>query len=142
MNSEPAVTTYLISEPFDKAYKSVRQALAQAGLSIVGGLDVSERMRRELRLGFSPCRILVVDSPYLLLEATALDRSGAALLPIHVVVSARGDSQTLVHWMDVSAIEPAKLPAGLAAPLSKLHSLLSRAIEQIALRQEFYPAVS
>ena len=130
--TDPAVTAYRISEPFDRALRAVREALARAELSVVTEVDVSARVKRELNLGFVPCRILLVDSPCLLLEAAALDRAAAALLPLHVVLSARGP-ETLVHWMCPAAIEGVRLPMGAAAPLLKLQAMLTRAMERIAM---------
>ncbi|HWC98419.1 MAG TPA: DUF302 domain-containing protein, partial [Candidatus Sulfopaludibacter sp.] len=95
------VTSYLIDAPFEQALPVLRQALEAGGLSVSGEMDLSERIHRQLGLGFGACRVLLVDSPYLLLEALALDRSAAALLPLHVVVSGRGDV-TCVHWMNLS----------------------------------------
>jgi uncharacterized protein (DUF302 family) len=141
MNSEQAVIAYSVSEPFDRALRTIRQALAGGGLSITGELDVSNRIRREFNIGFERCVILLVDSPALLLEAVALDRAAAALLPLHVVVSSR-DSQTMIHWSNPTAVEGIRLPAGAAAPIAKLLSLLSHTLEQIAMRCELYPAIS
>lgn len=139
--NRPAVTAYLMVEPFAKALERVRESLQRADLSIVAELDVSERIKRQLCLGFAPCRILLVDSPYLLLEALALDRSAASFLPLHVVISGRG-AQTLVQWMSAGAIEHGKLPVGTAGPLEKLQQRLSLALQGIAIRQEWFQAVS
>ena len=132
MHSEPAVTTYRISEPFDRALRAVREALARADLSIVAEVDVAARVKRELNLGFVPCRILLVDSPCLLLEAATLDRAAAALLPLHIVLSSCG-AETLVCWMSPTAIAGVRLPMAAGPPLLRLQSILSRAMEQIAM---------
>jgi uncharacterized protein (DUF302 family) len=139
MQREPAVTTYLISEPFDRALKTVREALIKNGLTISSELDVTTRIRRLLNVDSSPCRILLVDSPCLLLEATILDRAAAVLLPLHVVVCGHG-SQALVHWINPVTIEGARLPAATSAPLAKLQSLVSRSLERIGMRQDLYAA--
>lgn len=132
MHGEPAVTTYRISEPFDRALRAVREALIRAELSIVSEVDVSARVKRELNMGFVPCRILLVDSPYLLLEAATLDRAAAVLMPLHVVLSARGP-ETLVYWICPTAIEGVRLPMAATPPLLKLQTTLTRAIERIAM---------
>jgi uncharacterized protein (DUF302 family) len=135
MNSEAAVTTYMISEPFEKALKAVRKALAGNDLSIDAELDVSARIHRELHTGFTPCRILLVDSPCLLLEAATLDCSAAVLFPLHVVVTGHS-SQTVIHWMNPAAIEGVRLPTGAAAPLAKLQSLMTHSLERIAMQRD------
>src|SRR4051812_8095901 len=109
MNGEPAVTAYLIPEPFERALKAVREALHRGEVSVAAELDVSARIQRELNIGFGPCRILLVDSPCLLLEACTLDRAAVALLPLHVVLCGRGP-QTVVHWMSAAALGGARLP--------------------------------
>jgi uncharacterized protein (DUF302 family) len=139
MNSEPAVTTYLIAEPFERALKAIREALARNDLSVATELDVAARVKRELNIGFTPCRILLVDCPFLLLEAATVDCAAAVLFPLHVVVSGRGP-QTQVHWMNPAAIEGLRLPTGAAVPLTKLQSLVSRALERIAMRRDIYQA--
>jgi uncharacterized protein (DUF302 family) len=119
----------------------VREALARTELSVTAELDVSDRIQRQLGLGLAPCRILLVDSPYLLLEAVALDRSAAVLLPLHVVVAGRG-TQTVMHCLNPPALAGAELPAGTAAPLARLQTQLERVLESVAIRQDSYqPAV-
>ena len=137
MNSEPAVNAYLISEPFERALKVVRDALGRSELSIAAELDVSARIKRELNIGFGPCRILLVDSPCLLLEACTLDRAAAALLPLHLVLCGRGP-QTMVHWMSPAGLGGVRLPTGAAAPLMKLESLVARSIQRVAMRRDIY----
>ena len=138
MTHESAVTVYTIAEPFDKALPSVREALLTGGLSISGEIDLSERILRQLGLDFGPCRILLVDSPFLLVEAIALDRSSAVLLPLHVVVSGR-DSLTHVHWMSLSGMRQVRLPAGADAPLAKLHAELLRVLDGVAQKESAWP---
>ena len=116
MPSDPAVTAYLISEPFDRALRTVREALSKSDLQVVTELDVSARIKRELNIGFGPCRVLLVDSPCLLLEAATLDRSALVMLPLHVVLCGRG-TQTRVHWLNPAALGGVRLPVGAAAPL-------------------------
>jgi uncharacterized protein (DUF302 family) len=141
MHSEPAVTTYLVAEPFDRALKAIREALARDDLRVASELDVAARVKRELNIGFTPCRILLVDSPFLLLEAATVDCAAAVLFPLHVVVSGRGP-QTQVHWMNPAAIEGLRLPTGAALPLAKLQSLVSHALERIAMKRDIYQTVS
>jgi uncharacterized protein (DUF302 family) len=137
MHSEPAVAAYMISEPFNRALGTVREALSKTDLQVVTEVDVSARIKRQLDIGFGPCRVLLVDSPYLLLEAITLDRSAVALLPLHLVLCGRGP-QTLVHWMNPAALGGVRLPAGATAPLLKLQALVARAIESVAMRHDIY----
>jgi uncharacterized protein (DUF302 family) len=137
MSGEPAVNEYLVADPFDRALKAVRETLVKSELSIAAELDVSARIRRELNLGFGPCRILLVDSPCLFLQACTLDRAALALLPLHVVLCGRGP-QTMVHCMSPALIGGGRLPAGAAAPLLKLQAMVARSIQRVAMRRDVY----
>ncbi|MDR3703106.1 MAG: DUF302 domain-containing protein [Candidatus Sulfopaludibacter sp.] len=138
MIHEAAVTVYTVADPFERALPAVREALAAGGLTISGEIDISERIRRQLGLDFGPCRILLVDSPYLLVEALALDRSAAALLPLHVVISGR-EPVTHVHWISLAGMRQARLPAGAEAPLAKLHAELLRVFDGMARKDHDWP---
>lgn len=128
MMTDATLTVFSISEPFSKALSKIRESLTAANLCIAGELDVSARIRRELGLTFEPCRILLIDTPILLLESVALDRAGATLLPLHLVVFANGQS-THVEWRNAGP--------GALAPRLKLQNALCRALERIASRQDF-----
>jgi uncharacterized protein (DUF302 family) len=141
MTGDPAVTTYSMAVPFDRAIKEIREALIRNGVSILTELDISTRLRRELGIGFTRCRILLVDSPYLLLEAATLDGSAATLFPLHIAVS-DGGACTLIHWINPAIIEGARLPTGALAPLVKLQSLVTRSLERIAMRRDIYQVSS
>ena len=132
------MTSYLIDAPFDKALDSVRHALTSVGLSISGELDIAHRIRRQLGLGLGGCRVLLVDSPYLLVEALALDRSAAALLPLHLVVSGRG-AATHVQWVNLAHMRQAGLPISAEAPLAKLQSELLRALDTVGSQETGWP---
>ena len=135
MSQEPGVTAYSIAEPFGRALPKVREALVHAELCIFGELDVAQRIHRELSLGFEPCRIILVDTPYLLLESVTLDRSGALVLPLRLLVYASG-SLTRIQWLNLDTLEGSNLPACAAGPLHKLQNTLCRAFEPIALRAD------
>jgi hypothetical protein len=115
----------------------VREALSRTDLQVVTELDISGRIKRELNIGFGPCRVLLVDSPCLLMEAATLDRSAMVLLPLHIVLYGRGP-QTRVHWMSPAALAGVRLPAGAAAPLNKLQALVARTLERVAMRHDVY----
>ena len=135
MSSETAVTEYLISEPFDRGLKVVRESLVRSELRIAAELDISATIRRELSIALGPCRILLVDSPCLLLEACTLDRAAAALLPLHIVLCGRGP-QTIVHFMSPAVLGSVRLPAGATAPLVKLHAMVMKSIQRVAMRRD------
>jgi uncharacterized protein (DUF302 family) len=94
MTGEQDTATLIIRKPLNEAVKLLRSALAEGGLEIAADLDMAGRIRKALRIGFPPCRVLCVDCPVALLEALALDRSAAVLLPLHLVVTGQ-DSRRL-----------------------------------------------
>jgi uncharacterized protein (DUF302 family) len=128
--------TYMREEPFDHALKSIREALEREDLRVPLEMDLTARIKRELRVSLAPCRILFVDCPALLLEAAALDRSAAAFLPLHVAVSGLGP-QTGIHVIGPSVISS----TAASSALSKLQTRIIRALGEIAARQRVYELV-
>jgi len=128
---EAAVTcTYLIQEPFDRALKSIREALAKEDLRAPLELDVAVRINKELGVSLAPCRLLFVDCPVLLLEAATLDRATVVYFPLHLAVAGLGQ-RTSVHL----AGPPGVSRAASSSPLDQLQARVIRALERIATRQ-------
>lgn len=125
---------YVIPEPYERALKLIREALAREGLEIPIELDVSGRIRKKLGISLAPCRLLCVDSPMSLVEAVAVDPAGAVYLPLHLVVSGRGP-QTTLHLPSQGALQRCEAPVGVKVPVSKLHARLSRVLQRIGGRQ-------
>ena len=135
MCTNHTVMTYRIPEPFERALKSVREAVTRRGLSVPFELDISRRINRELGIALAPCRVLYVDHPLLLVQAMALDGSAAGWLPQQVVVSGRGP-QTLVQ-----VVQPAGSRSNGSeqeSPVEKVRSRLSRALQAVAMRESDY----
>jgi uncharacterized protein (DUF302 family) len=133
MTGETAATTYSIPEPFDAALKLIRAALARAGLSVLGELDISRRIQRSLGIGMAQRRVLYVCSKQSCLEAINVCPWVGILLPLHLVVSARG-GQTEIHLLS-------SLPPNSGDPLvsaaNGLQDGVSRAIEKIAMQRSY-----
>ena len=102
MTGDPETATLIMQQPVNEALKMIRRALAEGGLAIAADLDMASRIGKALRIDFPPCRVLCVDCPVALLEALALDRSAAVLLPLHLVVAGQ-DGFTLVHLLNPAA---------------------------------------
>jgi len=118
-----ATTTYWVAGSFEETIHVLREALAVENLQLAGELDVAQRLREKLLIGTAPCRVLFVTA-----KASG-DARAAALLPLHIVISAAG-SQTEIHMMR-------RLPAqdGLSAMvLRQLQTRVARAIEKIGMR--------
>ena len=123
MAAESATTTYYIPEGFDSAVRAVRRVLAEAGLKVSNELDMAGRLQRRLQVHTQGCKVLFV-SP----GATRWkDLGAAALTPLHVVISERGDH---------SEIHILRVPYGDddLGSMADLRAQIADAIERIAMR--------
>ena len=136
MTGEQEPVTLIVRQPLNQALRSIRRALAEGGLEIATDLDMAGRIRNALRIDFPPCRVLGIDCPVALLEALALDRSAAVLLPLHLVVAGR-DGFTLIHLLNPAAALYGGLPVTARAAVSKLQARVAQAVESVSTRQ--YP---
>jgi uncharacterized protein (DUF302 family) len=135
------IATYRLPEPFERAAKLLREALARDELRTPIEMDVSGRISRELGIGLAPCRLLGVDCPLILLEAITLSGSAAVLLPTHVLVYGRGP-QTIVHVLRPASPTAPDISAETANPAIKLQTRISRVLERIAMREDLCIAAS
>jgi uncharacterized protein (DUF302 family) len=136
----PMIATYRLPEPFERAVKLLREALARDELRTPMELDVSGRISRELGIGLAPCRLLGVDCPLILLEAITLDGAAAVLLPMHILVYGRG-TQTIVHVFRPASPAGPDIPVETAIPVIKLQTRIARVMEKIAMREELCGAI-
>ena len=135
MNSVDAGVTRVIPESFEKSLALIRRLLAAAGFTVVEEFDMSREPYFQLGVASRSCVVLLVDTPVLLFEAIALDRSAAAFLPLHVVIS--GDRDTsYVHWADPMTSSGLRPPAPARGALDEAYrritetlSALSQAVE-------------
>jgi uncharacterized protein (DUF302 family) len=135
MNSTPATVSYAINNRFEQALRILRIALLTENLGILGELDLSQQLQRDLGVGLFPCKVLMVAEPYSLLETMTFDPRAIVYLPLHLVVC-RQESQTMVHCHNPLTLSECGLPAGAKAPLSKLQAQISKVLEKIATRQD------
>ena len=133
MTGEAAATTYSIPESFEEALKLIRAVLARAGLSVVGELDIAGRIQRSLGIGMAQCKVLYVGANQSILEAINVCPAVGIFLPLHIVVSARGE-QTEIHFM---ASLPSNSGDPLVSPVNGLQDEVSRAIEKIAMHRSY-----
>jgi uncharacterized protein (DUF302 family) len=133
MTGETAATTYSIPESFEAALKLIRAALALAGLSVPAELDISGRIQRSLGIGMAQCKVLYVGANQSILEAINVCPAVGIFLPLHIVVSARGE-QTEIHFM---ASLPSNSGDPLVSPVNGLQDEVSRAIEKIAMHRSY-----
>ena len=113
---------------FDGTLRSLKQGFRKAGLTIVQQFSLSDRTAAR------KCVLLLVDSPLLLFEAVALDRSAAAFLPLHVVVT--GDQQqSRVRWGHPMETLGFRLSPTATAPVEALYSSLTEVIGAVVSRR-------
>lgn len=124
-----------VAERFDKALKTIRLALAEGDLSVVGEIDVTARPAWSASRKAGASRLLLVDSPLLVFEALALDRAAGVFFPLHLLVSASGE-ETLVSWPEPSVLLDLRLPAGAAEPLDELRARVTAALDTITSPSE------
>ena len=127
MPAESATTTYYIPESFDGAVRAVRRVLAEAGLTVSNELDMAGRLQRRLQVQTQPCKVLFV-SPG---AKRWKELGAAALTPLHVVISERGDHSEIHILRGPGAADVAE---GSLAELGKLRAQIADAIERIAMR--------
>ena len=122
---------FVLDTPFDSALARIRRAIRDDQLCIAAEIDTAKRVKRALQIQVSPCRLLLVDNPRFMLEATAIDRASGIFLPLHLVVSGAG-SRTLVHMLSPDFVQYGDLPIGIRAPVAGLQQQLLRMLRRIA----------
>ena len=132
LNSRPTVT-FVLEESFEPALKTLRRALAEDQLCIIVELDAAKRIRHALNIVVSPCRILLVENPLFMLEATAIDRSSAVFIPLHLVVSGSG-ARTLIHVLGPQHSQLRDFPIGVRIPLTRIQDQLLGTLGKVADR--------
>jgi uncharacterized protein (DUF302 family) len=125
--------TYVISEPFDKAVKLIRSALAETELGVVGEFDTTEAFGKDPEKKSKQSRILLVDCPLLVFEAQALDRSAGVFFPLHVLVRADAD-RTQVSTVSSRELFDVRLPSGATDPMDSLQARVALALESVLRR--------
>jgi hypothetical protein len=130
MNLAAVSYTRMVSAPLSKTLLLIRRALLNAGLNIVGELDISHEPCLQPGTNSRSCVVLLVDSPVLVFEAVALDRAGAAFVPVHIVVSGERD-MSFVHWANPATVSGLRPPAAAKIPLERLSARITQALERI-----------
>lgn len=126
-----ATVAFLFNAGFEPAFARVRQAIQAAGLSIAAEIDSARRVRRTLQVRIPPCRVLLVDNPFFMLQAATISRASGVLIPLHVVVSGTR-SGTVVHLLNLAYIQANELPIGVRSPLVEIRRGLFRVLSGIA----------
>ncbi|MGH9584983.1 MAG: DUF302 domain-containing protein [Bryobacteraceae bacterium] len=126
-----ATAAFVLNSGFEPALTRVRRAIRAGGLCIAAEIDVAKRLKRALRIGTSPCRVLLVDTPLFMLQAAAVNRASGVLIPLHVVVSG-AENRTTVHLLNLACIRPNELSIGVRSPLLELRQELFGILSNVA----------
>jgi uncharacterized protein (DUF302 family) len=117
-----------VARAYDVTLRALRRALSDAGLNVVQQFDLSNGWPSQLVAGSRRCALLMVDCPLLLLEAVALDRSAAAFMPLHIVVT--GDQHSsCIHWAHPAesiGLRPSRTAKG---PVDALYTRVTQVLE-------------
>jgi uncharacterized protein (DUF302 family) len=132
--SRAATAAFVLDRPFEAALIRIRQAVRAEQLCIAAEIDAAQRVKRALEIYVPQCRVLLIDNPLFLLEATAIDRASAIFMPLHLVISGSGN-RTLAQMLDAEHIRHSDLPIGIRAPVLDLQRQLLRVLGRIAQRQ-------
>lgn len=128
MSDQPATVTYTVPEPFDTAVSILRQEFTRRKLKVAELLNLSERIQRRLSIRTPPCVVFLItpsDSGAELLHGS---RTASAFLPVHVVVSDRGQ-QCDIHVLRASQIDSQSIDAATHSALSRLQDEIADAID-------------
>lgn len=128
MSDQPATVTYTVPEPFDSAVSVLRHAFSRRKLKVAEILNLSERIQRRLSIRTSPCVVFLVTPPDGGFEALRRSRTASAFLPLHVVISDRGQ-QSDVHILRASQIDSEAADGATISALNRLHNEIIDAIE-------------
>lgn len=134
MTEGSSIVTFALAEPFEAALRLLRKALSHQSLHVPMELDVSGRIRKELHVGLSPCLVLFVDDPVLLLEAVVFHPGASVYIPepLTVIGKERG-TQVLLRSED--SLVRSGLPQSIREPLLSLHARVVKAVEAVAERE-------
>jgi hypothetical protein len=131
MDSENVTTAFVLNSPFEFSLGRIRRGILEDNLCIAAEIDTTQRSRRAFQIYKSPCRILLIDSPFFVLETAAIDRASGVFLPLHLVVSGTDDG-TLVHMLGPDYSHRVPFPIGIRSPLTGLQHQLWRTMGRIA----------
>ena len=127
MSTATVDNTRVIPEPFGKSVPLTRRLLSDAGLSVVGEVDLSDQPCFQDGASRQSCVVLLVDTPALLFECIVLDRAAAVFLPVHVAIW--GDAgTTYIHWTDPVTSSGLRPPIPAKIPLSNLCARVTQAL--------------
>jgi uncharacterized protein (DUF302 family) len=131
MDNENVTLAFVLNSPFEFSLRRIRRAIVEDNLCVAAEIDTRKRIHRAFQIYESPCRILLIDSPFFALETASIDRASGVFLPLHLVVSAADDC-TLVHMLASDYSYRVPFPIGIRSSLTGLQHQLWRTMGRIA----------
>lgn len=128
MSDQPGTVTYTVPEPFDSAVSILRDAFSRRKLKVAEILNLSERIQRRLSIRTSPCVVFLITPSETGFEAVRGSRTASAFLPVHVVISDRGE-QSDVHILRASQIDYQEIDGATVSALNHLQDEIADAID-------------
>jgi hypothetical protein len=130
MNVVSTAQSYMVTERFEKALRSIRTALHDVDLDIVGEFDLPETRHVGASRKTGSFKILLVSCPILDFEAVALGRAAAVFFPLHLMVTSEGE-RTRVSVVNPAGLFDARLPVGAVTPMNRLVARVELALESL-----------
>jgi uncharacterized protein (DUF302 family) len=119
------ILTYEVPASYDKVRKQLRNSFKGEDLCILAEIDILGCLRQELGVALKPCVVFCVDSPCVLLEAAVTGVSAVGYLPVHLVVSQKGQRTT------IQLVSPAQdgMPTSFLIRFEKFLARVARILE-------------
>lgn len=115
---------------FDRALKSIRLALEEMEVDIVGELQLLETPHAAAGASDAVLKIILVSSPMIEFEALALGRAAAIFFPLHMLIAGERE-QTRISVVDPVLFFGGSLPAGAGDPMERLFGRVELAMESL-----------
>lgn len=90
-----------VSLPFDLVLSKIQENLQQQGFSVITCIDVQEKLKQKLSIGFRKYRILGAFHPELAYKAISLESHIGLIFPCHIVVQEHENGE-----VEISAASP------------------------------------
>ena len=134
VNQQPRIVSFVMDQPFDEALRMLRRVLALDGLRVPLEFDTTASVRQDLGVDLKQHRVLYVDDPIRLLEATIVNDAGGLYVPEPVVLS-RTDPGCRVSVKSIEPVWASDLPVSLRGAVSDLHERIVMAVQRIAQKE-------
>lgn len=116
--------TLVFSMPYAQALRRIRTVLSGAGLQVAFEVDMAGSIFHSTGVQLAKSALLGVVCPYQLLEACVADPGAAVFLPLHMIVTERGN-ETEVRLLAPEALRTAGITIAVCLPVYRtLHRIM------------------